>query len=67
MEIGKHTAGALRVREFLATSSDLSADATRDISVALTALLADVFALYIKTKNFQAHERAEFSRISFAA
>jgi hypothetical protein len=32
--------------------SDLPADATRDISAALTGLLADVFALYLKTKNF---------------
>jgi starvation-inducible DNA-binding protein len=30
-------------------------DAVRDISAALTALLADVFALYLKTKNFHWH------------
>lgn len=35
--------------------SDLPADATRDISAALTGLLADVFALYLKTKNFHWH------------
>src|ERR1700730_2096657 len=35
--------------------SGLSSNATRDISGALTALLADVFALYIKTKNFHWH------------
>jgi starvation-inducible DNA-binding protein len=35
--------------------SDLSSNATRDISAALTTLLADVFALYIKTKNFHWH------------
>lgn len=35
--------------------SGLAANATRDISAALTALLADVFALYIKTKNFHWH------------
>jgi starvation-inducible DNA-binding protein len=35
--------------------SDLSADATRDISAALEALLADVFAIYLKTKNFHWH------------
>jgi starvation-inducible DNA-binding protein len=35
--------------------TDLTADATRDISAALTALLADVFALYLKTKNFHWH------------
>src|SRR5713226_7467921 len=39
----------------LATPTALSADAVRDISAALTALLADVFALYMKTKNFHWH------------
>ncbi len=39
----------------LSTSTDLSPDATRDIAGALNALLADVFALYIKTKNFHWH------------
>jgi starvation-inducible DNA-binding protein len=39
----------------LRTPTSLSEDATRDISAALTALLADVFALYIKTKNFHWH------------
>ncbi|QFY63444.1 DNA starvation/stationary phase protection protein (plasmid) [Rhizobium grahamii] len=38
-----------------ATPTDLGADATRDIAAALTALLADVFALYLKTKNFHWH------------
>ena len=33
----------------------LSSNATRDIAGALTTLLADVFALYIKTKNFHWH------------
>jgi starvation-inducible DNA-binding protein len=35
--------------------TDLSQDATRDISAALEPLLADVFALYLKTKNFHWH------------
>ena len=39
----------------LATPTDLSADAVKDISGALNALLSDVFALYIKTKNFHWH------------
>lgn len=39
----------------LHTPSDLSAAATRDISAALNGLLADVFALYLKTKNFHWH------------
>jgi starvation-inducible DNA-binding protein len=37
------------------TPTDLSAAATKDISAALTALLADVFVLYLKTKNFHWH------------
>jgi len=41
--------------ETLATPTDLSADAARDISGALNALLADMFALYLKTKNFHWH------------
>lgn len=39
----------------LRTPTDLGADATADISAALTTLLADVFALYLKTKNFHWH------------
>ena len=35
--------------------TDLTAEATRDISAALAGLLADVFALYVKTKNFHWH------------
>ena len=33
----------------------LGANATKDITVALNGLLADVFALYLKTKNFHWH------------
>jgi starvation-inducible DNA-binding protein len=39
----------------LATPTDLKKGATRDISGALNAILADVFALYLKTKNFHWH------------
>jgi starvation-inducible DNA-binding protein len=39
----------------LGTPSSLGDDATRDISASLTALLADVFTLYLKTKNFHWH------------
>ena len=39
----------------LATPTSLGADATRDITGALNALLADFFALYLKTKNFHWH------------
>ena len=39
----------------LATPTDLTPDTVRDISGALNALLADMFALYLKTKNFHWH------------
>ncbi|HEY4343545.1 MAG TPA: ferritin-like domain-containing protein, partial [Parvibaculum sp.] len=39
----------------LQTPTNLSSNATKDISGALNALLADVFALYFKTKNFHWH------------
>ena len=39
----------------LATPTDLKASATKDISGAMNAILADVFALYLKTKNFHWH------------
>ena len=39
----------------LDTPSNLGSNATNDISAALTVLLADVFALYVKTKNFHWH------------
>ena len=39
----------------LQTPNDLGAQATKDISAALNLLLADVFALYLKTKNFHWH------------
>src|ERR1700682_5863561 len=39
----------------LGTPSNLASNAVQDISGALTILLADVFALYIKTKNFHWH------------
>ena len=39
----------------LNTPTDLKGTATKDISGALNAILADVFALYLKTKNFHWH------------
>jgi starvation-inducible DNA-binding protein len=39
----------------LATPTGLTRDATADLSAALNALLADTFALYLKTKNFHWH------------
>jgi starvation-inducible DNA-binding protein len=47
-------AKALRIAP-LETPTDLASNAIRDISSALTTLLADSFALYVKTKNFHWH------------
>src|SRR3954470_22273133 len=41
-----------RQRARLDTPTDLEPNAVRDISGALNVLLADLFALYVKTKNF---------------
>ena len=43
------------VRGALATPTDLSHEAVGAVSAALNVLLADVFALYLKTKNFHWH------------
>ena len=39
----------------LTTRTDLSREAVKDISGSMNAILADVFALYVKTKNFHWH------------
>ena len=39
----------------LATRTDLSQAAVKDVSGTMNAILADVFALYVKTKNFHWH------------
>src|SRR6266700_1709220 len=39
----------------LETRTDLTHQATKDISGAMNAILADVFTLYLKTKNFHWH------------
>ena len=46
---------ALHRKAPLATRTDLSAAAIKDISGAMNGILADVFALYLKTKNFHWH------------
>jgi starvation-inducible DNA-binding protein len=45
----------LRQKSPLVTPTDLKAAATKDIAGAMNAILADVFALYLKTKNFHWH------------
>ena len=39
----------------MTTSTDLNAAATKDVAAALNGILADAFALYLKTKNFHWH------------
>ena len=46
---------ATRRRAPLSTPSNLGTEAVKNITGALNALLADVFALYLKTKNFHWH------------
>ncbi len=54
IEVSKPDAKARRMAP-LQTPTDLGAQATKDVSAALNLLLADVFALYLKTKNFHWH------------
>jgi starvation-inducible DNA-binding protein len=52
----KKTSELLQRREApLATPTDLTPSATKDIAAAMNAILADVFAIYLKTKNFHWH------------
>ena len=44
-----------QMKTFSDTATDLSGDAVVQISDALRNLLADVFTLYVKTKNFHWH------------
>ena len=44
-----------RQKSPLITPTDLKVGATKDISGAMNGILADVFALYMKTKNFHWH------------
>jgi hypothetical protein len=53
----------------LETRTDLTPSATKDIAAAMNAILADVFAIYVKTKNFHwtiiccsTNTRTNFSR-----
>ena len=41
--------------EQLRTPTDLKSDATKKIAAAMNPILADVFAIYMKTKNFHWH------------
>jgi starvation-inducible DNA-binding protein len=54
VQMNRREARELRLAP-LETPTDLRSEAVRDISAALTKLLADMFALYLKTKNFHWH------------
>jgi len=53
---------ATQMKNFSATPADLNGDAVVEISDALRKMLADVFALYVKTKNFHWHMRGKHFR-----
>lgn len=55
--MAKRTQQQLEERQLAAHSqhTDIAPESVKEISAALTALLADVFALYVKTKNFHWH------------
>ncbi len=48
------TARSIRIAPLM-TPTGLGSEATKDIAAALTGLLADMFTLYLKTKNFHWH------------
>jgi starvation-inducible DNA-binding protein len=54
-ESSKHDDLVRRRDAPLVTPSDLGAKASKDIAAGMNGILADVFALYIKTKNFHWH------------
>jgi starvation-inducible DNA-binding protein len=54
-ESSKKDALKRRQQAPLITPTDLGGKATRDIAGGMNAILADVFALYLKTKNFHWH------------
>jgi starvation-inducible DNA-binding protein len=50
------------MKNFSETATDLNRDAVLEISGALRKLLADVFTLYVKTKNFHWHMHGKHFR-----
>ena len=53
--MAKHETNHQKVAQALATPTDLAPEGVEEISSELRKLLADVFALYLKTKNFHWH------------
>jgi starvation-inducible DNA-binding protein len=60
--MGKNDAVQEKVNDALATPTDLDRDGVDDICNELRGLLADVFALYVKTKNFHWHMNGKHFR-----
>jgi len=56
------SSSAIGTKQFSEAASDLNIDAVAVISGALHQLLADVFALYVKTKNFHWHMSSQHFR-----
>ena len=62
------TRPASKLRAYPAASSASSSQGVAAVAGSFASLLADVFALYVKTKNFHWHmSRPAFSRLSPAA
>ena len=55
MDVKEMKGAKARRKAALDTPTGLTSNATRDLAGALNALLADMFALYMKTKNFHWH------------
>ena len=51
----KSSGGTAEVRAPLAVPTDLGGNSVKEVTAALNRLLADTFALYMKTKNFHWH------------
>jgi starvation-inducible DNA-binding protein len=60
--MAKHETNHHKVAQTLATPTDLDAAGVEEISSELRKLLADVFALYLKTKNFHWHMSGQHFR-----
>src|SRR6202451_2837804 len=60
--MGKTAAPAAKIAKALATPTDLSRDGVEEICDELRKLLADTFALYLKTKNFHWHMSGQHFR-----
>jgi starvation-inducible DNA-binding protein len=60
--MAKHDTNHHKVAQALATPTDLAPGGVEEISAELRKLLADVFALYLKTKNFHWHMSGQHFR-----